>query len=83
MNTSEKVVSYLRKHPNAPICDGCLQAELKVASPVTRMPEGLNPEFVRREIASCHRCGLSKLTTTVYRLPTPAEARSVKRQQFD
>ena len=84
MNTSEKVTSYLRKHPNIPICESCLQVELKVANPVTRMLEPMNPEFVRREIARRDTCGLSKLTTTLFKLPTAAEARSAKgRQRLD
>jgi len=51
MNTSEKIVAYLVKHLDEPICDECLRVRLKAASSITRMVEHMNPAAVRREAA--------------------------------
>jgi len=82
MNTSEKIVAYLVKHLNEPICDECLHVRLKAASSITRMVERMNPEAVRREVAMCTACESTKITTTAFRLPTTDEKRAaIARQQ--
>lgn len=67
MNTAERIVSFLRKHQNMTICDDCLQAELGVSKPISRMLDVLNPEFVRREVSKCGRCGETKNSVALFK----------------
>lgn len=67
LNTIERVVQYLVRHQNLVICDDCFATELRVRGSLTRMLDVLNPEYVRRCIATCHLCGNSKMSVEQFR----------------
>jgi hypothetical protein len=71
MNTSERVVQHLQRHPQVVICDECFAKALRVSKPLTRMLDVLNPEYVRRRVARCSQCGEIKMSVEAYEmLPT-------------
>ena len=69
MNTAERVVNYLTKHPNETICDACLQKELGASRPLNRMLDVMNPAHVSREVALCKKCGVTRPSVTLIRQP--------------
>ena len=62
MNTIERVLHYLKRHPNTVICDDCLAKELRVRGSLNLMIDVLNREYFHRGVAQCQRCGESKMS---------------------
>jgi hypothetical protein len=71
MNTSERVVHFLRKRAGHYFCDDCIVQELRLSKPVTRMTDqigrgsNMRGSGNRREVAICSRCGQQKPSTMI------------------
>jgi hypothetical protein len=79
MNTSERVVVYLRKHVGEAICDDCFQRELRTRLPLTPVLD-LNPDYVARKVDRCGTCGETKLTVCMFAVPTKEELAAKRRE---
>lgn len=67
MNTAERVFSFLRKHQGQTFCDTCLQNELGISKPISRMLDVLSLDYVKREVAECGVCGERRLSVMQFR----------------
>src|SRR5262249_27011549 len=62
MNTSERVIYFLRSHQGIALCDDCVRAELRLSQPISRMLDVLSKIHFQREVALCSMCRQNKLT---------------------